>query len=74
MYPKPEKMTKPARILVTELMMDIVRVSLCGGEDVVKWLSKKVFLLPRHHYWHCRGREKLSGFLLENVVVEGVVA
>lgn len=32
------------------------------------------FLMPGHHYWHCWGREKLSGFLLENVVVEGVVA
>lgn len=34
MYPKAEKMTKPARMLVRELMMDIVRVSLPGKEDV----------------------------------------
>ena len=36
MYPRAEKMMKPARILVRELTMDIVRVSL--------WRKKKSFV------------------------------
>lgn len=35
MYPKAEKITNPARMLVAELMMDIVRVSL--------WVKQKSF-------------------------------
>lgn len=39
MYPKAEKMTKPARMLVRELMMAIVKVSLWGKKYVFISLS-----------------------------------
>lgn len=62
MYPKAEKMTNPAKMLVQELMMAIVSVSLRGQGEIVKAPSCVC------------SRISLRGLLLQHVVVEGVVA
>ena len=66
MYPKAEKMTNPARRLVRELTMAMVRVSLWGGG--VRLGSAD------HTTAHSSSWSFSLQVLLQHVVVEGVVA
>lgn len=64
MYPKAEKMTNPARMLVMELIMDMLSVSLWGDKTSFKSLTRN------HSYF----QELAVKHLLQNVVVEVIVA